>query len=115
LSEFADEIGMLLTDTGPSHVTDDVIRLLTEARVRVITFAPQANQIFQVLDATLVGVLKRQSRSELPFEDEKETLEFTMKVYHDLKQTMMEPNISGAFQASGFEFEFDTEAEPYPL
>jgi hypothetical protein len=36
-----------------------------------------------------------------------------MKVYHDFKQTMVEPNIWGAFQATGFEF--DTEAEPYRL
>jgi hypothetical protein len=36
-----------------------------------------------------------------------------MKVYHDFKQTMVEPNIWEAFQAIGFEF--DTEAEPYHL
>jgi hypothetical protein len=38
-----------------------------------------------------------------------------MKVYHDFKQTMADLNIWGAFQAIGFEFEFDTEAEPCQL
>jgi hypothetical protein len=51
----------------------------------------------------------------MPFEAEKATVKFIMKVYHDSKQTMMEPNIWGAFQALGFEFEFDTTSEPCRL
>jgi hypothetical protein len=74
-------------------VTDDIIGLLTEARVRVITFAPHTTQIFQVLAVTLFGVLKRRLGYKLPFEDEKETVRFIMKVYHDFKQTMVESNI----------------------
>jgi hypothetical protein len=97
----------------PCHVTDDIIGLLTEAQVRVITFAPHTTQIFQVLDVTLFGVLKRHLGSKLPFEDEKETVGFIMKVCHDFKQTMVKLNIWEAFQAIGFEF--DTELEPYRL
>jgi hypothetical protein len=36
-----------------------------------------------------------------------------MKVYHDFKQTLVESNIWGTFQAIGFEF--DTGAESYRL
>jgi hypothetical protein len=75
------------------HVTDHVIGLLTEARVRVIAFAPHTTQIVQVLDVTLFGVLKRRLGYKLPCEEENETVEFIMKVYHDFKQTMVEPNI----------------------
>jgi hypothetical protein len=42
LDEFAKEITVLLMDNCPSHIANDVIALLTEARVRVITFAPHA-------------------------------------------------------------------------
>jgi hypothetical protein len=94
-----------------SHVTDNVIGLLTEARVRVITFGPHTTQIFQVLDETLFGVLKRQPRYQLPFEDEKETVKVIIKVSHDFKEIMVDPNIWGAFQAIGFKF--DTEGKPY--
>jgi hypothetical protein len=80
--------------------------------VCVITFAPHTNQIFQVLDVTLFGVLKQRLGYKLPFEDEKETVRFILKVYHGFKQTMVEPNKSGAFQAIGFEFEFEDEKEP---
>jgi hypothetical protein len=90
---FAEETGVLLTDKCPGAVTDDVIGLLTGARVRVITFAPHTTQIFQVLDVTLFGVVKRRLGYKLPFEDEKETVRFIMKVYHDFKETMVEPNI----------------------
>jgi hypothetical protein len=85
-------------DNCPSHVTDDVIHLLTEARVCVVTFTPHTIQIFQVLDVTLFDVLKRRTRYELSFEDEKERPKFIMKVYHDFKQTMVEFNIWGTFQ-----------------
>jgi hypothetical protein len=94
-------------------VTDDIIGLLTEARMRVITFAPHTTQISQILDVALFGVLKRRLGYELPFEDDKETVNYIMKVYRDFRQTMVEPNIWRAFRAIGFEF--DTEAEPYRL
>jgi hypothetical protein len=90
-----------------------VIGILTEARVRVITFAPHTTQIFQILDLTLFGVLKRQPRYDLPFDDDTATVKFIMKVYRDFKETMVEPNIWAAFQAIGFEY--DTAAEPYRL
>jgi hypothetical protein len=64
---------------------------------------------------TPFGVLKRRLGYKLPFEDQKETVKFIMKVYHDFKQTMMEPNIWGAFRVIGFEFEFDIDIEPYWL
>jgi hypothetical protein len=40
LDEFADEMAVFLMDNCPSYITSDVIALLTEARVLVITFAP---------------------------------------------------------------------------
>jgi hypothetical protein len=93
LDGFAEETGVLLMDNCPSPVTDHLIGLLTEARVRVIIVAPHTTQIFQVLDVTLFGVLKRRLGHKFPFEDEKETVKFIMKVYHDFKQTVVEPNI----------------------
>jgi hypothetical protein len=77
----------------PCHLTDDIIGLLTPAGVRVITFAPQTTQIFQVLHVNLFGVLKRRLGYKLPFEEEKETVGFIMRVYHDFKQIMVESNI----------------------
>jgi hypothetical protein len=57
LDGFAEEVGVPWMDNCPSHVTDDVIHLRTEAGVRVIAFAPHTAQIFQVADVTLFAVL----------------------------------------------------------
>jgi phosphopantothenoylcysteine synthetase/decarboxylase len=110
LDEFAEEFAVLLMDNCSSHVTGYAIALLTKARVRVITLAPHTTKIFQILDVTL---LKRHLRYELPFEDQKATVKSIMKVYHDFKPTILEPNIWRTFQALGFEF--DTKTELYRL
>jgi hypothetical protein len=113
LDGFTEETGVLLMDNCPSHVTDDIIGLLTETRVRTMTPASHTTQIFQILDVTLFRVFERRLGYKLPFEDEKETAKFIIKVYRDFKQTMVKPNIWGAFREIRFEFEFDTEAESY--
>jgi hypothetical protein len=78
--------------------------------MRFIAFALHTAQIFQVPDVTLVGILKRRARCKLPFGDDRATGERRMKVYHGFKQTMVESNIRGVFQA--LEFEFDITSEP---
>jgi hypothetical protein len=78
LATFAAEEAVLLMDKSSAHVSDDAIRLLTEARVRVITFAPHTTHIFQVFDLTLFGVLKRRPRYELPCETDNSTVKFIM-------------------------------------
>jgi hypothetical protein len=93
LDAFTTEISVLLMDNCSSYVTSDVIGLLTQARVRVITFASHATQIFQVLDLTLFGILKRYPRYELPFEDQTATVKFILKIYPNFKKITVEPNI----------------------
>jgi hypothetical protein len=93
-----------LNDNCCADVSDDVIHILTEAMVRIITFAPHATQVFQVLDLNLFGVLKRCPRYELPFDDDNATAKVIVKVYHDFTQTNVRPNVCGAFHAFGLEF-----------
>jgi hypothetical protein len=109
----AQEIAFLLMAHCSADVSDDVIRILTEARVRVITFAPHLTQVFQILHLTLFGVLKRCPRYELPFDENNATVRVITKVYHDVTQTMALPNVWRTFHALGIEF--DTKREPYEL
>jgi hypothetical protein len=90
-----------------------VIRILSEARVCIITPALHITQVFQILDLTLFGVLKQGPRSELPFDDDNATVKFIMKVYHDFRRTMARPNVWGTSRALGLEF--DTMRESYRL
>jgi hypothetical protein len=109
----AQEIAILLMTHCSADVSDDVIRILTEARVSVITFVPHTTQVFQVLDLTLFGVLKRCPRYELPFDDDNATVKVITKIYHDFTQTMARPNVWGTFLPLGCEF--DTRKEPHEL
>jgi hypothetical protein len=49
----------------------------------------------------------------LPFDDEQTTPDFFFKIYRTFRQPLTEPNIWGAFQEAGFEF--DTSEEPYHI
>jgi hypothetical protein len=89
LTFFAKELAILLTAHCSVHVSDNVIHILTEARLRVITFAPHTTQVFQVLDLTLFGVPKRCPRNGLPFDENNATVKVIMNVYHDLRHTMI--------------------------
>jgi hypothetical protein len=71
LDDSAGEFAMLLMEQRTGHATADVIGLLTEECDRVIIYAPHTTQIYQILDATLFGVLRRHSGYELSFEDQK--------------------------------------------
>ena len=113
LEQFAEEDAVLLMDNCPSHVGEVILTLLRDARVRVITWPPHTTQIFQQLDISLFGVLKQRAQYKLPFDNEQGTADFLFRTYRTFKQTMIEPNIWGAFQEAGFDF--DVSNEPYRL
>jgi hypothetical protein len=115
LDESSEEMALLLMENCSNHIVSDVVAHLTEARMSVIILTRHTTQIFQVLDVTLFGSLERHRRYELPFGEEKATATFIIKVYHDFKQTIVEPNAWEPFQAVGLKFEFDTRSEPYRL
>jgi hypothetical protein len=94
------------------HFTPAVIEFLSTGRLRVVvvTVAPQPHttQIFQVLDLTLFGVLKRRGQYQLPLEDDAGSARFIKKMHHDhdfrMTITMIESNIWGAFRGIGIKY-----------
>jgi hypothetical protein len=68
---------------------------LQDARVRVITWSPHTTQIFQGLDISFFGVLKRLVQYPLPFDDDEGTAAFILKTDRMFKKTMIEANIGG--------------------
>jgi predicted Fe-Mo cluster-binding NifX family protein len=80
-------------DNCSPRIGEAVIALLTDAGVRVVTFAHHTTQIFQVLDVVLFGTLKKHAASLTMLDEEQSAAAFLIKVYHDYKQTMVEVNI----------------------
>jgi hypothetical protein len=87
------EEAVLLMDNCSPHLTPAVIDLLSEARVRIVTFALHTTQIFQALDLSLFRVLKRRGQYQLPFGDDAGSARFIKKVYRDFRSTMTDFNI----------------------
>jgi hypothetical protein len=104
---------VLLIDNCSPHVSDDVIAILTNVRVRIITFALNTTHVFQMLDVVLFGALKKLDSGLEMWNEESDTVAFIIKLYHDFKKLMMEVNIWGAFSAIGFSC--DTTQNPYGL
>jgi hypothetical protein len=98
LAVLAQENAVLLMDDRVSDVSDDVIRILTDARLRVIIFAPHTTQVFQVLDLALFGVLKQCPRYDLSLDETKATVKVITKVSHDFTQTIARSNVWGTFR-----------------
>jgi hypothetical protein len=113
LEEFADEDAVLLMDNCSSHVGEEVLSLLQDSRVRVITWAHHTTHIFQDLYLCLFGVLKRRGQYVLPFDHDQATTNSLLKIHRTFRQTMIEPNIWRAFQEAGLGF--DTSSEPYRI
>jgi hypothetical protein len=104
---------VLLMDNCSPQVSDDVIAVLTNARAKVITFAPHTTRVFQMLDVVLFGALKKRASGLEMWNEESGPIPFIIKLYHDFKQTMVEVNISGAFSAIGLSY--DITQNPYGL
>jgi hypothetical protein len=92
---------VLLMDNCSPHVSDEVVAVLTNARVPIITFAPHTTHIFQMLDVVIFGALKKHANGLKMFDEEQPAAAFLLRVYRDFKQTMIEVNIWGPLKPSG--------------
>jgi hypothetical protein len=95
------EEAVLLMDNCSPDFAPVVIDLLSEARVRIVTFAPHTTQIFQALNLTLFGVVKRLGQYQLPLGDDAGSSRFIKKGDRDCSSTVTYINIWGAFQGIG--------------
>jgi hypothetical protein len=113
LAEFCECEAVVLIENCSLHMADEVVALLTSLRVRIITFAPHTTHIFQNLDVVLFCMMKKHDTGLKDLDETLPAAAFLIRVYHDLKQTMIEVNIWGAFAAIGFSY--DIMETPYRL
>jgi hypothetical protein len=89
-------------DNYSPHMCHDVIEIVINAQVRVITFATRPTHVFQMLDNVLFGTLKKHTTGLGVLKEESGTIPFILRLHHDFKQAKVEVNIWGAFSAIGF-------------
>jgi hypothetical protein len=81
----------------------EVLKILREHGVKVITFLPHTTQVFQVLALSLSGVIKTEVPPKLPFGNDDQVVAFIQQAFHSLKQTFVPDNVRNAFKMLGFE------------
>jgi hypothetical protein len=111
--EFADREVVLLMDNCCIHVRSDTLQALANHRVKVITFPPHTSHIFQSLDVSLFGNFKRRMNDRLPLETDETTAGFIRRIFHMMKQTLVETNVRSAFRLAGLRYDIDR--NPYVL
>jgi hypothetical protein len=111
--QWAGKPAILLMDNWSIHTKPEVLKMLREHDVKVITFPPHTTQVFQTLDLSLFGVLKRNMQYKLPVGNDDRVVAFIQKAFHSVKQTFVPDNVRNAFKMLGFEF--NIAKSPYTL
>jgi hypothetical protein len=84
---------VFLTDNCSLHASDEIIAVLTNPRVRIITFAPSTTHIFQMFAVVRFGALRKHANGLNMFDGEHPATVFLLRVYGNFKQTMIEVNL----------------------
>jgi hypothetical protein len=92
-------------DNCSIYTKPEILQVLAEDRVKVITFPPRAMHIFQALDLSLFGVFKKKINYQLPFQNDETTVGFIKRVFHNLKQSLVEDNVRSAFLHLGLPYQ----------
>jgi hypothetical protein len=108
-----DKDDVVMMDKCSSHRSPEILKLMAENRLKVLTFAPHTKRIFQGLDMSLFGAFKRKKQFQLPFDNIDGRHLVIRKVWHVYKQTMIADTIRNAFMM--LEYEFDIQSNPYRL
>lgn len=111
--EFAHKGAVLLMDNCSIHVKVAILQKLADHDVKVITFPPHTSHIFQSLDLSLFGNFKKKMNYTLPMETDEKAAEFIQRIFHLMKQTLVEDNVRSAFMQIGLQYEI--ERCPYVL
>jgi hypothetical protein len=102
--QLAGKPAILFMDNCSIHTRREVLQMLREHDVKVMTLPPHTTQVFQALDLSLFGILKRKLRYKLLLGNDDRVVKFFPKAFHSLKQTFVPDNVRNAFKMLGFEF-----------
>jgi hypothetical protein len=111
--EFADKEAVLLMDNCWIHVQTGTPQMLADHRVKVITFPPHTSHIFQSLDLSLFGNVKKKMNYKLPLDSAEKTTGFIKRIFHTMKQTLEEDTVGGFLMQIGLQYNIET--SPYLL
>jgi hypothetical protein len=96
-------LAVLLMDKCKAHMGDEGQKVLADYGVMMITRAPRATNIFQVLDISLFGIFKLIKGNTDESGMVHEMSNHVVKTIRAIQRWCNPPNIQAAFQKAGFE------------
>jgi hypothetical protein len=86
----------------------DILPTLAQHRVKTVTFPPHRTNIFQCLDLSLFGILKKKMNCK-PFRSDDSVAALVKRIFHNLKQTLLQYRVRSAFVHIGIQYIIDAE------
>jgi hypothetical protein len=105
--EFADKEAVLLMDNCSVRVQGDTLQMLVDHRVKVLTLPQHTIPIFQSLDLSLFGNFKKRMNYRLPLETDETTAGVIKRIFHMMKQTLVEDTVRSSFMRLGLTYDID--------
>jgi hypothetical protein len=90
---FTDEPAVLLMDNCSVHMRESTLRDFAALRVKMAAFPNHNANIFQCLDLSLFGILKKRIDYRLPLDRNDSMAMFIKCIFHNMKQTLFEDNV----------------------
>jgi hypothetical protein len=83
------------------------LQMIADHQVQVVTFPPHTTPIFQSLDLSPFGNIKKKMNYTLPLESDETTAGSIMRIIHTMKQALVEDNVRHAFIQLGLRYNVD--------
>ena len=101
-SGLKDAPAILFYDNCSSHLDDEMLRILAENLIIVITYPPHTSHVFQVLDLLLFGILKKYKKY-IPKDDTiSPKIDHLKRVFHSYEMSTCSSTIRSSFAKAGF-------------
>ena len=107
------EQSVLLMDSASCHCSERILRFLGEHNVLVLVYPSHTSNIFQALDLSFFGILKRNKGKEDEFLTEDELTKQILDIIQAYEKTATSLNIKGSFSKAGIVYLVDE--KPYRI
>ena len=98
---FSDEFAVLFMDNHSSHCDPEILKILADNRVIVITFPPHTSNLFQMLDLVIFGALKNVKKGLTSKKTLNDVAALAEKVFRAYEQVTTSTNVRSSFERAG--------------
>lgn len=95
---------IIFLDNCKAHLDENLLKILAENKILVITYPPHTSHVFQVLDKLLFGVLKKHKKYIPKNDDWQPLVDHIYRTFHAYELSTCSTTIRSSFIKTGFEY-----------